>query len=204
MRGWWVATAVAPFGFLAPVGFAYAAHRARKPSWYVVAAAWGLLAFAGLALNLSAAEDSDLEGFSAALMLIAWVGAFVHALAIRGEYVRRVRAAERDPVLLARRRLEERRHGQQIASDDPSLARELGIGRPDREGADPMGLVDVNNADVTAIAELPGIDRTLAERIVSVREELDGFSSPEDLGQVLDLDTDLVGDLRDRTVYLPR
>ena len=204
MRGWWVATAVAPFGFLAPVGFAYAAHRARRPSWYLAAAAWGLLAFGGLALNLSAAEDSDLEGFSAALMLIAWVGALVHALAIRGEYVRRVRAAERDPVLLARRRLEERRYGQKVAGEDPGLARELGIGRPDREGAEPMGLVDVNNAGVTAIAELPGIDLALAERIVAAREELDGFSSPEDLGQVLDLDADLVSDLRDRTVYLPR
>lgn len=204
VRGWWVLTALAPFGFLAPAGFAYAAHRARMRSWYLWGAGWGLLAFGGLAVNLPAAEDSDLDGFTSLLMMIAWVGAFVHALAIRGEYVRRVREAEPDPVLLARRRLEERRYAQQLAREDPQLAREIGIGRPDLVGTEPMSLVDVNNADLTAIAELPGIDGAIAERIVSAREELHGFSSPEDLGHVLDLDAGLVDVLRDRTVYLPR
>ena len=85
VRGWWVVTALAPFGFLAPVGFAYAAHRVRRPGWYLVAAAWGLLAYGGLALNVAAADGSDLQGFGAALMLIVWFGAFVHALVIRGE-----------------------------------------------------------------------------------------------------------------------
>ena len=86
----WVLTAVPPFGFLAPLGFAYAAHRARAPSWYLWAAGWGLLTFTGLALNVAAFEDSDLDKCSSLLMVIAWV-ALVHGLALRSEYVRRVR-----------------------------------------------------------------------------------------------------------------
>jgi hypothetical protein len=58
-----------PFGFISPIGFAYAAHRARKRSWYVWGLAWGLLAFAGLAINVPAVEDSDLDGFSSVLMM---------------------------------------------------------------------------------------------------------------------------------------
>ena len=138
------------------------------------------------------------------MMLIAWVGAFVHALALRGEYLRRVRKARRDPVLVARQRLNQRRHARQIASEEPDLARELGIGRPDVRGAKAMGVVDVNHASATAIAKLPEVDAELAEQIVTAREEIRGFASPEDLGHVLDLDPSLVDRLRDRTVYLPR
>ena len=35
-------------------------------------------------------------------------------------------------------------------------------------------------------------------------DELDGFESLEDMGAVLDLPGDLVEDLRDRVVFLPR
>ncbi len=204
VRGLWVLTALPPFGFLAPLGFAYAAHRARAPSWYLWAAGWGLLTFTGLALNVPAVEDSDLDKSSSLLMMIAWVGAFVHALALRSEYVRRVRDAGRDPVLAARRRLEERRRAQELAREDPVLARELGIGRPDVRGAEAMGVVDVNHAGAAAIGKLPGLDRALAERIVAAREEIGGFSSAEDVGHVLHLDPHLVDGLRERTVYLPR
>ena len=196
-------TTLAPFGFLAPVGFAYAAHRARKPSWYAWGIAWGLLAFGGLAINLPAVEDSNMDGFSSLMMVTAWVGAFLHALAIREDYTRRIQAAHADPVTLARERLLERSRAQKLARDQPELARELGVGRPDLPGADSMGVVDINHAPREAIMELPGIDAALAERIVGVRRQIRGFSSTEDLGLVLDLDPDRVEGLRDFTVYLP-
>jgi hypothetical protein len=58
-------------------------------------------------------------------------------------------------VLAAHRRLKERRRAQEIAHEEPELARELGIGRPDVRGAKAMGVVDLNPAAVTAIAKLP-------------------------------------------------
>jgi DNA uptake protein ComE-like DNA-binding protein len=39
---------------------------------------------------------------------------------------------------------------------------------------------------------------------VQLRDELDGFSSVNDLGNVLDLDGHAVERLRDRVVFLPR
>jgi hypothetical protein len=96
-----VLTTLPPFGFIAPFGFAYAAYRAGARRWYLLGAGWGLLAYVGLAINIPAAEDSQLDGFSSLLMVIAWVGAFVNALALPGEYVRRVSRRRRDPVLLA-------------------------------------------------------------------------------------------------------
>jgi hypothetical protein len=193
-----------PFGFIAPIGFAYAAHRARKRTWYASGVAWGLLAFVGLAINVPAIEDSDLDGFSSALMMTAWVGALVHALVIRREYVRRVSAARHDPVVLARKRVLERRRGQDPARNEPDVALELGVGRPEMPGAESMGLVDVNHAGASVIADVTGFDLALAERIVAARDEIGGFASAEDPGHLLELDPGLVDRLRDVSVYIPR
>ena len=79
----------------------------------------------------------------------------------------------------------------------------MGVGRPDREGFS-GGLVDLNNAPASAIEELPGVSREVAERIVSAREELGGFSSLEDLAHVLELPVGLVDRIRAEVVLLPR
>lgn len=202
-RGWWVLTTLPPFGFLSPVGFWVAAYRAGKRSWYLWGAAWAALCYGALVVNMLSVEDSGLDGFTSLLLIVAWVGAFVHAVAIRGEYARRVIAARNDPTVVARRRLEERRRAQELAAKDPQLATELGVGRPDIGGTHAMGVVDINHADAGAIAELPGVGADLAAQLVAVREEIRGFSSVEDLGQVVDVDPALIDRLRSLTVFLP-
>ena len=54
------------------------------------------------------------------------------------------------------------------------------------------------------IARLPGLDDALAKQIVRARDETHGFTSVEDLGAALDLDGNLVEDLRSYAVFLPR
>jgi DNA uptake protein ComE-like DNA-binding protein len=66
-----------------------------------------------------------------------------------------------------------------------------------------MGVVDVNHADADALAKLPDVDPAL-ERIVAVREEVDGFSSAEDLGIVMDLEPGVIDSLREHAVFVPR
>jgi hypothetical protein len=58
---------------------------------------------------------------------------------------------------------------------DPSLARELGVGRPDlRRGFDDGGLVDLNSAPAAVIAQVCGIDQQHAESIVAARQARGG------------------------------
>jgi DNA uptake protein ComE-like DNA-binding protein len=66
------------------------------------------------------------------------------------------------------------------------------------------GLVDLNSAPAAVIARLPGVGAPLAKRIVKAREEVNGFASLDDLGQLLDLDAPAVDRLRDAVVCLPR
>lgn len=103
----------------------------------------------------------------------------------------------------AHERLEARRRALKLAREDPELAVEAGVGRPDLSGADSGGVVDINHAPAEALRMLPGIDRSLAQHMVDMREAIGGFVSLEELGMLLDLPGDLVEQLRDRAVFLP-
>jgi hypothetical protein len=104
----------------------------------------------------------------------------------------------------ARERLAQREKALELARENPRLALEAGVGRPDLPGAYDGGLVDINHAPAEVIAAAPGFDTELAGRIVAAREQVDGFTSLEDLGTVLELPGDRVEDVRDHVVFLPR
>ncbi|MFC6881285.1 MULTISPECIES: ComEA family DNA-binding protein [Actinomadura] len=92
---------------------------------------------------------------------------------------------------------------RRLASDDPGLARELRIGRPDlpRQYKD-GGLVDVNHAPAEVLTLLPGITPELAVRIERVREETGGFVSAEELAALAGLPPALTGDIADYAVFV--
>ena len=113
-----------------------------------------------------------------------WAGGFVHGLAIRGEALDLLSLDEDPRLKQARRRLSYRGAAGRIASANPVLAREAGIG-VDAEAFG--GLVDVNGASADEFAQLPGISLDLAGRIVAVRDKVDGFDSVLDFATMLDL-----------------
>jgi DNA uptake protein ComE-like DNA-binding protein len=196
---WWVWVSGTPMGLgsWTPI---VPGRELHKRTWVAWGAFWTLLTIAGWV----GASMND-GGAAAGLAIIGgWVGGIATTLAIRPTYLEAsgstfIRSRE-----AAEQRLRERREAQQLALEQPDLARELGVGRPDRPGAQAAGLVDVNSAPADVIEELPGVNRALAERIVTVREEVNGFSSVADLGAVLDLDGNAVERLRDHVVFLPR
>ena len=80
---------------------------------------------------------------------------------------------------------------------------ELGIGRPDLDGPfDDGGLVDVNHSPAEVLCELPGIDRGIADRIVSTRSELGGFTSLDEMSVTLDLPPAKLDAISDRLLFL--
>lgn len=198
----WLSLLPLGFGAWAPI---YAGVRARVALWTAMGAFWSALAVAGWVV--SATVDHSHGRYSAAaglLLIVSWAGAAATSFVIRADWERRMAS----PLLTASERAEarllDRRRAQHLASKDPALAREMGIGRPDVADAADAGLVDVNNAPAAALERLPGVDDALATRIVEARAQVGGFSSVEDLGIALDLAGDVVEDLRDRVVFLPR
>jgi DNA uptake protein ComE-like DNA-binding protein len=186
-------------GAWAPI---YAGFKAHMKTWVALGALWSAVTVAGwVKSSISHSGHDDVAGM---LMIVGWVGAIATSFVIRGEYERRTGSPLLEAEARAQQRLSDRQRALEIAAQNPSLAREMGVGRPDRAGALDAGLVDVNNAAVTALLELPGVDGDVATQIVETREQVDGFSSLEDLGATLDLDGDLVEQLRGRVVFLPR
>jgi DNA uptake protein ComE-like DNA-binding protein len=195
---WWPWLSLLPFGLgaWAPL---YAGVRARSRAWVVLGIVWSLIVLVGWSLAAGGASDAG-----GVLMILGWVAGAATSVAIRGQYALRMRSPLLAATEQARERLADRDRARALVDRDPALAAELGVGRPDLSGALALDLVDVNNAPVTALLTLPGVDGELATRITETRAAVRGFTSVEDLGLALDLTGDLVEALRERVVFLPR
>ncbi len=196
---WWVWVSATPMGLGAWAPIAPGRQRRRR-SWVALGVLWSVIALAGWV----AAVANDGGSGAGLLIILGWVGALATTLSIRPAYNSETASGFVREREAAEQRLAERREGQRIAAEQPDLAVELGIGRPDKPGARHAGLVDVNNASLSALLKLPGIDDALATRIVEIRAEINGFSSVHDLGGMLDLDGHAIERLDDRVVFLPR
>lgn len=195
---WWPWLSLLPFGLgaWAPL---YAGVRARSRTWVLLGTVWSLIVMIGWILAAAGASDAG-----GALMILGWVAGAATSCVIRPQYALRMRSPLLAATEEARERLADRDRARALVRRDPTLAAELGVGRPDQRGAVALDLVDVNNAPVTALLALPGVDGEVATRIAETRAAVGGFTSVEDLGLALDLTGDLVEALRDRVVFLPR
>jgi DNA uptake protein ComE-like DNA-binding protein len=199
-----------PYLSLIPIGFGawapiYAGIRARRALWVWAGALWCAIVLAGFVINsVTTSGQHGNNDAAGGLIVIGWVGAIATSFMIRPAYDRQMSSELQRAVEAGEQRLADHERARRLAQRDPTLAKEIGVGRPDRSGATDAGLVDVNNASVTALLALPGINGDLATEICECREKLGGFSSLEDLGETLDMDGGVVEGLRDKVVFLPR
>lgn len=180
--------------------FVYLSLRFHRFRYLIPAFAYAVAT--GAAVTLIALAHALTIGLGVSLLLMCMGLATAHALGIRRDV-----AGETDDndkqVSAARQRLKRRAEARKIAIDDPMLARELGIGRPDLGGRfDDGGLVDVNHSPAEVLVTLPGIDHGVAGRIVATRSELDGFTSVEELSVTLDLHPTQLDAIADRLLFL--
>jgi len=169
-----------------------AVARQRRRDWLVFA---GYAAATVVVLTLvnAAPRNNPVAG---ALILVLMVAATAHALvefrslpSAAGSWRRAVplsRPAPRwrrpaDPVAAARARIERRAEARKIGRDDPVLARELRIGRPDlKRDYDDGGLIDVNAVPGQVLAEHLGFTEQEVQAVLAARGQLGSFSSQEE------------------------
>jgi DNA uptake protein ComE-like DNA-binding protein len=195
----WISLLPLGLGAWAP---ALAGQRAGVTRWVALGIGWSVITLAGWIL--AAATNAHDHGIGGLLILVGWIGAIATSFTIRGAYERRVASPLMQATERAEDRLSDRERARRLVRENPALAAEMGVGRPDLPGATAAGLVDVNNASAAALATLPGVDDELATKIVENRAAVGGFSSVEDLGATMDLDGPTVEGLRGCTVFLPR
>ncbi|TDC07651.1 helix-hairpin-helix domain-containing protein [Actinomadura bangladeshensis] len=138
--------------------------------------------------------------------ILLWLAGTGHAFAVRTSVFPREAPRNRQnerAIEYARYRRTLREEARALAADDPALARELRIGRPDAPRSyDDGGLVDVNGAPREIIEALPGMTPEMAERVVRRREEHGGFVSAEEMAVDADIPADVLPLMADYTIFL--
>lgn len=196
----WALVPLATLGLASVATFAYAAIRLRSRSLGFCAAAYGLAAFAFLYLSNIGPDSSWQSNLGVGLGLTSTAIATGHAFAIRQRVqIGQIVTAEDK----ARDALRQRGRSRKLLADNPQLAEELKIGRPDLDtDFDDGGLIDVNHVPEEYLTSLPGIDTVLAHKIIEVRDSIGGFDSLDDMEVLLGLPPQRLDSARDRAIFV--
>jgi hypothetical protein len=193
----WVGVPLASLGMAAFMPPLYFAARHGRRSGY----AWSAALFIAISAFFIVKPDQDRgtrNGVAEALIMLCWIG----GAAVAAFFV--LTTTSDDAIAQARRQRKLRKRARALVARDAPLAVQAHIGRPDLYGDhEDGGLVDVNRAPADALAQVPGIDRSLAERIVAVRHDVGGFASLADLITTLDLNPTDLDDAAEVLVFIP-
>lgn len=206
---WYFVVALVSFGLLAAVPFWHAAQHLRRPEVRRTALVYTAID-AALVVLLALTPDPDttasgtsvlgtIGGFAAMAVMVAGV---LQLGPLRKQvYGRPVPVAVDPAVARALAGRQRRDEARALLASDPSLARELGIGRPDLgRGYDDGGLVDVNTASADVIARVADIPPSAAEQIVSKRTVHGSFFTVDEVCGLVPLTPDVQAQLRERAV----
>jgi hypothetical protein len=198
----WAMIPLLTCGFGTSPAFVYVAARQRSARSWRLAAGYGVatgVVFLPLAVGLPL--------LTMLLLMINWVVGSVHAFAERPKAF-----PSRTPrdhlnqhaIEVARYRRGLRAEARRLVAEDPELANDLRIGRPELPRAyDDGGLIDVNHASAESLAMLPELTPEMIQRIVRLRAEQGGFVSAAELALLADLPHDLVNRIADYVIFLP-
>lgn len=214
--GWWFFVHVLSIGVLAVVPFTHAAVVSRRVGHIVLAGVALVLTIVAFTVLGAAPEDANgkVTGPAAAVgglvIMTLLIGGLVALIVLRAQIygrnapVRQAAPAGPDPAVaraLAGR--QRRQQARDLAANDPLLAHELRIGRPDLpRDYDDGGLVDLNGAPAPVVAQLCGIEPVQAARIVQARQAAGRFAGVEDVFAWTDLPVEVWDRVRDRGIVL--
>jgi hypothetical protein len=216
---WYFVVVIASAGIFAAAPFAHAAHRLRRPSlwWWTAlyaAATVALLFIMPSSPGESAASTTDVRSPIGGVGAIAiMVAACIQLSGIRRDVYglpQPVRPPSQppqpwaaDPAVAAALALRAKREeARTLVARDPALARDLRIGRPDlARQYDDGGLVDINTAPPSVIAQCCGLDEHAAEQIERARHQHPvPFQSVDELLVFVELDVSAWDLIRERAV----
>jgi len=208
----WASVPIWSIGFLSFVPFlAYAVIQRRAKDWAVFAAylaATVAMIVALAAVNSNSGASAGVGGFIVALAGCAAVHAAIVFRPSRGlsplgtSMPLSPRQRNRQAVAQAQGRIERRKDARHLVTTNPSLARDLRIGRPDlpRE-YDDGGLVDVNHVPAAVLAAPLGLSAAEVSDVLAARDKLGRFASADELCAYTSLTPDRVDELRDFMVF---
>lgn len=201
----WALVPLLSVGLFSSIPIIHAAAKLRRVRLWLFAAAYvGATVFAWVTLPGSEVADTTLtEDLAVGVVVALAVCGTIHAFLLRRQVFRRPEPTEPAvaQALAARRRRQESRS---LAASDPTLARELHIGRPDLpRDYDDGGLIDVNHVPPGVLVAQLGFSMGQAAQAVQRRTSIGGFTSVQEPEMYCDLPPTFVDGLSDRVLFLP-
>jgi hypothetical protein len=200
--------------FVPPIAIAAKARTQQAWMWAGgLAAAWLL----GFSLIGSSETDSATSDVGMLIYLAVWIGAIIYVLVMGPKVVWPPKNTyvpvgpppppPYDPNVAAvadvQARRVKREEARAIARRDPSMARDLRIGRPDLPRQyDDGGLVDVNSAPAEVLRQSLGLTSDEAANLVEARLELTRFEHPDDLVNFARLEPSTFDSVKDRIILM--
>jgi Helix-hairpin-helix motif len=200
----WSLVPLLSVGFGAPASFLYAAVRRRSVPLGGAAVGYGAAVIFEFGAFLAGGGPAAL---GLLVMALTWTVSTAHALAARPRVYPPDNARDRmnrQVVEMARHRRGLREAARKVVLDDPGLARELRIGRPDLlpRAFDDGGLIDVNHVPPEVLSRLPGLTYAMVDRIMGLRVENGGFVSVEEMAVHADLPPSIVSEIAEYALFV--
>lgn len=207
----WALLPLLTCGFGAPIAFATAFARRRNTLTLVALAAHSALLATGCGVIAAYGEHPPLWAGAIfyTAMGIATVGSTLHLLVIRPAVwppreEQRVPVARLSGLEVVNRARTLREQARRTAEADPTLAKRLGIGRPDLPRQfDDGGLVDLNHAPLHVLTSLPGVSEHSARQIRDRVERSGPFTNLGELMLAIDISPTFEHHLREYCVFIP-
>jgi DNA uptake protein ComE-like DNA-binding protein len=202
----WSVVPLLTLGFGAPFSFVYAGNKTR--SWKIAAAGagYGVAYLTDFSTLLTGSSGSGIA-LGLILLLVLWITSSVHAFVARPAIFPRRTPRDRlnqYAVEVAKYRRLLRDQARLLLAEDPALAHELCIGRPDLPRTyDDGGLIDVNHVPAPTLGLLPGMNDEFVQKVIRAREATGTFVSVEELGVDADLPPDVVHRMAEYAIFLP-
>lgn len=213
---WWALSPAYTVGVIAFVPLLHAALKLRRPElWrWVAGLAIGDIVVWILVAGSGDGESPGAGGTVGTLLAIGLaVAGTYQALGLRSEIfadgdgsreTTAAVAAGQEPAvtqaLMARQR---RRESRALAAEDPLLARDLMIGRPDlTRHYDDGGLIDVNHVPDSILVSHVGLTAGQAHAVIDARQKVGRFESIDEMWNLANLPPTTIDMLRDRLIPL--
>jgi Helix-hairpin-helix motif len=201
----WAMVPLLTAGFGAPASFLYAALRRRSAALGGAAGAYTAGVVGGCAGIVSGDGGATVLGLL--VFVLTWTVSTVHALVARPRIYPPANARDQmnqRVVEMARHRRGLREAAREVVREDPVLARELRIGRPDLlpRAYDDGGLIDVNHVPPEVLSRLPGLTYEMVDRIMQVRTRSGGFVSAEELAVHCDLPPSVLPEIAEYAMFV--
>ena len=200
-------------GFLSFVPFLYIALRRRRRRDWLVCAGYAAAVIAAVILVGAGPADGSAADTGGGLILLLMGAAATHsfvalrpggalAQAAGARGAGSVQPDQHAVLQAAKDRMRQRAQARKLAGDNPALARDLKIGRPDLDRSyDDGGLVDVNHAGAEVLVRYLDLSPAEAEAIIAARDELGRFSSCPEVSTYANLHPNRLDSISDLMIF---